>query len=237
MDKRHVLLVGLVLLWALAWHANGAPTGLNITYNRTLNYTPQPAASLTTVGGSFTVLSLNVTSQSLRWKAYVGNISGLLTLDDGSGATIYDWHLSQVQGEIYATRNVSFDFSTVVCANSSTISQEEAYLNHTTGDPDSINGTFNTTVHKGFYVGVSLISHSTCPAISTYVNDTRQSGGENARFQEVLLADDAEHVVFAALLESDRSGYDNQLYDFQMIVPENNLRPAPTPYYFYAEIS
>ncbi len=229
-------LLPILVLLALTVQALAAPTGLDIVFNQTVTPPVAPAGSLTTAGGSFTTLVLNVTMQNPRWKAYVGNITGRLTLDDANQNTIYDWTLSTITGEVYASRNASIDWSSVECANSSTILAEESALNITDSKEDSINNTFNQTIHKGFYVGYTYIQNSTCRAIATYVNDSKQPASENADFQLVLLQSGST-LIYATLLEQDALSYDpNKTFDFQMIVAENEYSSTGTTYYFYAEI-
>src|SRR3989344_8533797 len=55
-------------------------------------------------GGYIFTINLTGETQNARWKAFIGNASGVLTLDDSSGNTIYDWTLSTTTGEVYATR-------------------------------------------------------------------------------------------------------------------------------------
>lgn len=212
------------------------PNGVTVVSNTTATATPTSAAAITTAGGSFTTLLLNATTQTLRWKAYVGNITGSLTLQDGANFTIYDWSLSSPAGEVYASRNNSISWSAIRCGVTSILQTEQTQLNITTTKEDSINRTFNNTIHRGFYVGTTLIQNSTCRAIATYVNNTRQSSAENATFQEVLL-DDTVSIVYATLLEANAQGYNNGQFDFQMIVPDSDVNPTPSTYYFWAELS
>jgi len=213
------------------------PTGLNITYNVTETIAPSQAASLTTAGGSFTTMILNGSFQTERWKAYVGNISGLLTLDDASGKSIYNWDLAIISGEIYVSRSSQINWSTINCSEPTDISSEEITLNINSSLSDSINNTFNTTTHKSFYVGTVKISNSSCRAISTYVNDSIQEVSEDSFFQEVLLSDIDGNVVYTTILEDSTAGYDLANYNFQLIVPEDPTSPTPSTYYFFAEIS
>jgi hypothetical protein len=208
------------------------PSTMNVT---TLNYTPQGAAQLVTAGGSFTTMNLNITSQTPRWKAYVGNVTGVLTLNDGLNSTIYDWTPGTVTGEVYASRRSNVSFGTVSCANSVQLGNEETALNITPTRADSLNATFNTTAHRGFYVGTTSISANSCYAISTFVNDTRQSPSENSAFQEPLLSDGYQ-LIYTTLLENHKYGFNNQKFDFQMIIPNNEFEATPTPYYFFVEI-
>jgi hypothetical protein len=228
------LLLGVGAMASLS--AIAAPNGAEILSWQSENATPQPAASITTYGGSFTTLLLNATTQTMRWKAYVGNVTGSFTLSDASNFTIYDWTGINPAGEVYASRNNSIAWSSIRCINTTLLGTEQDQLNITTTKEDSINRTFNQTVHRSFYVGTTLIANSTCRAIATYVNSTRQAASENASFQEVLL-DDTQRTVYATILEQDRQGYNNAPFDFQMIVAESEYAANPSPYYFWVELS
>lgn len=223
-------LVNKPILYVLA-----APQGASITFNQSETATTRQADSHTAAGGSFTTLRLNVTSQTTKWKAYVGNISGKMTLDDSDNYTIYDWTLTVVQGEVYVSRNDSVNFSSMVCANDGNISAEENNLNINATSDDSISNTFNESVHKSFVIGgTGTITNSSCYAIATYVNDQSQTPSENANFQEILMSD-KENMVFVTLLEDNQPGFDGGDYDFQIIVPDDPSETSTT-YYFYAEL-
>lgn len=235
-NKALALIILLVLALSIPLNVLGQPSGVNIISNITEQPNETPASSLTTAGGTFTTLILNGTFQNPRWKAYVGNISGMMTLDNAAGYSIYDWNLTTINGEVYVSRNSSISWSTIGCSTPARISAEQTFLNHQYSSVDNINNTFNRTVHKGFYVATTSIGNSTCRSIATYVNDSRQTESENAAFQEILLTD-TNNIVYATLLENNRQGFDVGLYDFQMIVPEDDTKTTPTTYYFYAEIS
>jgi hypothetical protein len=226
----------LFLLLGSALFATAEPGGLQVIQNSTETATPRSAANITTAGGTFTTLLLNATTQTPRWKAYVGNVTGSFKLDDANNFTIYDWNITTIAGEVYASRNTTIVWSSIRCAVNSTLIVEQNALNISTTKEDSINRTFNNTVHRGFYVGTRFIGNSTCRAIATYVNSTRQAAAENATFQEILL-DDTQSFVYVTLLESKVQGYNNNRYDFQMIVAESEYTTSPSPYYFWAELS
>ena len=193
MNVSLIITLFLVLLSALIPlslpNVLAVPQGPTIIFNETETINPQPATAITTAGGSFTTLILNATQQTPRWKAYVGNVTGKLVLDDATSRSIFDWTLASVTGEVYASRNASIDWASITCASPSTIIAEDNSLNMSQNNPDTINKTFNNKVHKSFYVGSKLIQNSTCNAIATYVNDTAQSLSESASFQEILLQD------------------------------------------------
>lgn len=231
-----IVIIMATILSSLTQLAMGIPQGPSILYNNTLNITPKPAAQITTLGGSFTTLVLNATTQTPRWKAYVGNVTGKLALDDANSKSIFDWKLASVTGEVYATRNSTIEWSSISCANQATILNEDSSLNMSTNNPDTINNTFVNKVHKLFYVGSIKIQNSTCPAIATYVNGTSQVTSENASFQEILLMDSSSSLVYATLINQNTTGFNNQKYDFQMIVAENEFQTNPTTYYLYVEL-
>jgi hypothetical protein len=66
---------------------------------------------------------------------------------------------------------------------------------------------------------------------------------QNTRFEEMALYDGTNltngNVIFSTVLELDKYGYNNQTYDFQMILPERGLDgwSSSTAYYFYMELS
>jgi len=210
------------------------PQGVTITYNYTENATIRQGDSHTAAGGSFTTITLNVSSQTSKWKAYVGNVTGKMTLDNANNMTIYDWALTNVQGEVYTARS-TITFSSLTCANRTNITSEDTTLNINSSSDDSINKTFTQQRHQSFVIGgTGTILNSTCYAIATYINDTTQAPAENATFQEVLLSDGTS-LVFATILNDNKAGFDLSVYDFQMIVPDDPSSTS-TPYYFYAEL-
>lgn len=234
---RRLLLILLLLSLFSAAFVVADPSGAGITFNSTETITPLAAASSTTAGGSFTTLVLNATTQTPRWKAYVGNATGSFALRNLDNYTIYDWDGSYTSGEVYASRASSVNWGAIQCASNASVDAEDGALNISASSVDSINNTFNTSTHRTFWVGTEPIANSSCRAIALYVNSTRQTLNENADFQEVLLQDDTQALVYASLIDQNTQGYDNKPYDFQMIVPEDEYAVTPHTYYFWLELS
>jgi hypothetical protein len=189
--------------------------------------------AMTTEGGTISVVNINATTQNAHWKAYVGNISGKLALQDGNSKAVYDWNVTSTEGEIYATRKSAIvDWTSVTCANLAQIQSEQTVLNMTTGDEDSIASTFNKKSHSAFYAGVTPVSADSCNSTNLYVNSA-----ESSDFEEVLLYD-GSYMVYAALIENSIIGFDGNRYDFQIILPDSGLEGSQTPvtYYFYIEL-
>ncbi|MBR9705072.1 hypothetical protein GOV12_06685 [Candidatus Pacearchaeota archaeon] len=211
-----------------------SPDILNVTSNTTK---PAPTAQMVNVSGGRVVhMNLTASTQNPRWKAFIGHVIGKFTLQDSSGAEIYDWTLSSNTGRVYATRNTSSpNWTAVNCSNLTHLNTENSNLEHTNVN-DNLTITFNVTAtatHAAFYVGGVYINANSCPTLNTYKNNASQDDD----FEEVALYDN-HNVFFAAILENDMQGYDSLDYDFQMIVPENgnSSKSVSTAYYIYVEV-
>ncbi|MFA6073388.1 MAG: hypothetical protein WC758_04710 [Candidatus Woesearchaeota archaeon] len=226
----------VVVLLTLTAIVFAEPGGTTISANSTnLGRTSTPA-NRSDPGGTITTMLLDAVQQNAQWKAYVGNISGSLTLDDSAGNTIYEWSLgaASVTGEIFASRSNSVTWSNINCSNITTVQSEQTALGITDTTTDSIKNTFNYTVHPALVVAGRSITQNTCNATSTFVSGARQSQA-SATFPELLLHDNT-NLVYATILTQDDTGYGgSETYDFQMIIADN---PSVTSsmYYFYAEL-
>jgi len=202
--------------------------------------------------GTINTVLLTTIQQNIKWKAYVGNVSGTLVLRDADDYSIYEWSSGGApDGEVYITRNDSVDWASIKCANQTSITNEETALGHASSSGDNINHTFDGAYHQEFDVGESTIAISSCKSLATWVNNTIQNFNQtfenSTLFQEVLLMDNSMHVVYAALIDQDTRSYRDDLtnltslgsnitYDFQAIIPDYTGVPIAR-YYFYVEIS
>ena len=212
------------------------PSGPEVTFYSNSSANPANAATVNTSGGSITTMVLNSSTQNSRWKAYVGNVTGTLSLDDASDYSIFDWSVTNPLGEVYATRSSgTVDWANINCSTLQNITNEEVAINHTTNPNDNISITFNSQQHGSFYVGSVSIAANDCYSIHTHVNDTAQSSD----FEEMLLHDE-ENMIYTTTIESNVPGYrPNETYDFQMILPEIGVPgwTSSTAYYFYVELT
>jgi len=264
--KEIILLVMGVLLLLVLNFVLALPTSSTITFlgnstrgdtNGTIvNGTGTDTANPYKAGGFIFTMELNGVTQNSRWKGYVGNVTGTLTLDDADSYTIYDWEITaSLSGEVYATRtSLAVNWTNINCSFANATHWEEIALNHTTNPNDNISATFNDTDNSEFYVGDVLIAANTCNTINLFVND---SSDINDDFEEILLYDgqpfinvssessnpDFTNIVYAAILENDAFGYrggsTNDTYDFQMILPEVATTgwASSTAYYFFVELT
>jgi hypothetical protein len=190
--------------------------------------------------GTITTLNLSANQQNFKWKAYVGNVTGTVALDDANGQTIYDWNLATAGGgggEVYVSRSSGINWATIACASDAAVINEQNALGLATNTIDSINLTINRTTHASFIASTTNLSG--CRSTATYVNDSAQAMSATALFQEVLLMDagNTSHIVYATLMQSATTGYNNNhLFNFQLIVAENESATVPTNYYFWVEL-
>ncbi|MFC2135539.1 hypothetical protein ACFLTH_13075 [Bacteroidota bacterium] len=237
-----LVLVVIYIFSALLIETHADPVGASATNTSTSSSVPS-SDNRSDEGGSITTLQVSVTQQNFAWKAYVGNMTGSLTLDDANGRTIYDWTISQssLAGQMFASRISSISWANLACANVTNIQAEETVLTMGATDGDNINHTFSYTEHPTYVIAGQTIYNSTCRSLFTYVNSTAQQDNETSVFSEIVLQNTNGQLIFVTDLESDEFGYSangaiNRTFDFQLIVPDNDEANNQTTYFFYAEI-
>lgn len=234
MEGLFKLLLGVFFIFLSAsfiFAAPVGPDGMSVISNETR--TAPSAVMLNVSGGVISTINLTANVQNPRWKAFVGQVIGSFTLDDASGSTIYDWTLSSVTGRVYSTRESgSISWSSIGCASVANMESENNAMSLTSSD-DNITATFDDTTHSLFYVGSTSISANSCPTLNTYVSNSSQ----DVSFEEMVLYD-TSNIVYATILEENVAGFDGNVYDFQMIVPENGTAgyTGSTAYYLYVEL-
>ena len=266
-------IIGIALILSLFLTAVGAePSGptVSIEGNPTkaaaagtkVNSSNATSSVVRSPGGMIFTANLQSDQQNTRWKAYVGNVTGTLTLDDASSNTIYQWTLSTVTGEVFSTRaSGSINWSGINCtwiadgkinatqgitsSNRTPEHNENIVLSHTSPD-DNITATFSLANHSSMTVGSVAIGKNNCFTTQTRQNDNAQVflDSDNANYTEILLYDGAYNktsgnLVYATFIYDDLEGYNSQSYDFQMILPESAAVgfTSSTAYYFYVELS
>ncbi|MFH1505706.1 MAG: hypothetical protein ABIE94_01820 [archaeon] len=235
------ILITIVSISLFALFTQATPRGPTITFKANSTQADIPV-NRTDDGGTINVINLDITQQTGSWKAYVGNVSGSITLDDSDGHTIYDWSLTTITGEVYAARNGSITWTNVICANGSTIQGEEASLNLTGTEVYSINLTFNETgKHQSFIMAGKNITLGSCYSTATYVNSSHQRPISDTSFFEEVLLQDGDKLIYSTIIENDAWHYrdtntSNETYDFQMIVGESEAQATPNRYFFWVEL-
>ena len=223
----------------LEWVDNETSTSANV---------PTAETSSESQGGRIIILRLSARQSNDHYKAYVGNVTGTFVLGDSANYSIYEWTLATVGGQVYATRTAgTITWSSVECANVTHVNEEMTEMQHNRTNTrwDMLNETFDDDAndHWGFTAGDASIAADSCDfSINTWVNDSAQSSTD--WFDEVLLYDGSQNLIYATRIEDDVSSYRNDstttdmTYDFQMLVAENaSAGASQTNYYFYVELS
>ena len=244
---KSLLLLGIFLFFIQ--FSLGAFVGPTINQISNSSYAVNTSTLLNQTGGVIYTITMNSIEQNQRWKAYVGNVSGTLVLDDADGVSIFEWDLGTVSGEVYASRDNSVNFTGINCSwahsdditNRTAEENENAVLSHTR--LDNISATFSTKDHNIMQVGDITIGADECYSVHPYINDSTNTFN---LYDEVILFDSADitegSIVYASRVENDIHGYrgdqDNTTYDFQMLLPDNGAAGATSTigYYFYVEL-
>jgi hypothetical protein len=247
MKQREIWVLVVLLVAAFSTvHIWAVPSGPVITYKGNSTSPLSGRATLennaTITGGVIGIINLDVRQANPHWKAYVGNVTGTYVLEDADNYSIYEWNISTITGEIYATRSSSVTWSEVWCANATHVKQEmsEMHHNRTNTPGDMINETFDDDKndHWGFYIGSRQIAADSCNfSINPWINDSQQSGTDF--FEEVVLYDNSTNLIYTSRIEDNQYGYrnDSLTYDFNMLIPENASPGASrTDYYFFVEL-
>ncbi len=214
------------MLLLFARMALAEPSGAEVT-GMTSERREDPAAwTLSAQAGNVTGINFNQTRPTDIWQGYYGNITGIITLDDASNRTMYDWNIAKVTGEVYATRTIVPDWEDPGCASQDFIDAEETSLGISPLWTDSINNTFTSTSHEPFILGIDVISG--CRSMQAY-----NSTGEGSFWNALLNVSDI--MVYVSIINNDVNSFDNSTTDFEMLVPTDHATQMAT-YYFYAEL-
>jgi hypothetical protein len=193
------------------------------------------AKNVSALAGNVSELTISATAITDVWQGYFGNITGTVVLDDANNKSMYAWQDLSPAGEIFAVRTAdAVSWASISCANNSEIAAEESALNITAGELDGINETFNRTSTTDIYVGTQPVADC---IFSQYLFENDAAAVSN-NFEEILLHD-GTNMVYTAIINQDKTGYDNAAHDFQLMVPEDGHsgNTATTPYYFYVELN
>ena len=244
------VIVGVMFLVLLSYAvlAQAAPQGPGTVQRgtpdrRTTGIDTTAGTLVQAQAGNVTALNINSTRLTSRWQGYYGNVSGVITLDDASNNTLYNWQLASPQGEIYAVnQSTTPTWANVKCFNFTDTSQNvtlanlESSIGAATTDKDGVNETFNLTYSGSFSAGTkTIVAGDQCPIASLFASDawTGVSFNETVLFQN----QSNDMVIYVALLEQDRIGFSGSTLDFEMIVGENGDSVAATNYYFFVELT
>jgi len=236
MNKNLILLFTSLLAFSMLGFVTAVPNGANITEESSSSATAASPENHSAIAGNITELTIQGDSITQSWQGYFGNVSGAIELANSAGNVMYNWSLASPQGEVYASNASSITWAGIECFNwTSNGTVVEGSYNIAAGDEDGLNETFSdSNAHAAFNTGTTSFSDGDC--MTAFIFDSTQSATDD-NFEEVLLSD-GKNTVFAALLEQDTLGFDNNPHDFEMLVLEDGHSgdSSAETYFFYIEL-
>ena len=238
MKQKHAILLLFAAFFLAAVAAQVLatyPDGIdNVTILASERKGPKPGLAIVAQAGNVTWLDIGHQQNTKKWQGFVGNISGELVLDDASNDTFYRWNLSTISGEVYASRNCSIDWNLVSTQDDCDVDQSL-----TGTGSDQVSRTFMPDQNAFAYqVNSLIVNTSTICTAYPNVNDTKQTA--TTLFENTILTTgtvpNGNNTIYVGNLEDvGVAGFDEQEYNFQLLVPVNKTSGFTT-YCLYAEL-
>ena len=197
---------------------------------------PVSNGSSSATGGEITEVNFSdVTSSTLKWQGYFGNVtneSGENGLQlESSGDVMYSWNynLSNLNGNIFATLDNAMDITRWGQLGTATPDEIDTAYNFTGSNSDSADNTLSGS--QGLTVAGNSV---TGPYVQTY-NATLVPTWKTVALSR-LDGNNMTDFVFAGMIGSNQEAFDGTTKDFQMVVPVN-ASESPQTYYFYVELT
>lgn len=230
-EKLHaiILIISFVTVM-LSGIVSAEPTGQTPTVGTPATYDPA-AGSATAKGGNITNITFsNMLTSTNKWQGYYGNVSGSIILGTAAGDKMFEWPVSTMAGQVFASQDTDVNFTEWVALQNRTGAQIDTDFGFTAADSDSATKTFNDDPSAIVVAGRSIDGVANTSA-KTY------NAADAETWWTIALAGSSPaeaNYVFAGIISNDGNAYDGTTKDFQMIVPVN---AAPETYYFYVELT
>lgn len=219
------IMVASVFAMAMPGIVSALPQGATVTAGTEERATVVSPGNDTTEGGNLTQVDLDVDSMTERWAGYYGNVTGNISLGDGTD-DIYQWTWTPYdEGEVIAStagsgiswdaleNGAATDVDTQWGFSSGSDQAEDAFADFTT-----------------FTIGDQTMTD--CPA-----EDTNGAGA----FKTAIVKDNTTvtaktDLLFVCPIDNDGATFNNEVHDFEMIVPTKDAIDQTEQYYFYVEL-
>ena len=197
---------------------------------------PVSTGNSTASGGDITEINFSdVTSSTLKWQGYFGNVTnesgenGLQLENSGNVMYSWDYDLSNLAGNIFATLDDAMDITRWGQLGSATPDDIDTAYNFTSSNSDSANNTFSSS--ETLTIAGNSVNG---PYVQTY-NATLVPTWKTVALSR-LDGSNMTDFVFAGMIDSNQEAFDGTTKDFQMVVPVN-ASVSPQTYYFYVELA
>ena len=232
----------LLTLFAVFLAVSGVAMALNGTNVQATDLTRWEAAAISnsdlTEGGNITRVDLGSEQLTDRWAGYFGNItSSLILTDNDSNASttyLYRWaqNASDAKGEVCASTNSSFDFSSAGATTAAEIDTAWGFL----GGLDLATNTFNDGTCDNLTFDQDSNNVSGAPeadgdsGLSTFSTCTIDDGTATPAKDNIAFCVEAVQNV------STGKNYRNDSVNFEFIVATNETFAGTETYYFFIEL-
>ena len=210
---------------------------------------PSNQTTIQAQAGNVTELVIFGEQQSNHWAGVFGNISGQIVLDDAQNWTMYHWEgITYPAGVIYAANETVANWEGVICMNLSNnqpgfnctgqneqclnVTKVESFYGMSPTDADGFDETFNSS-SENIMVGTKQLYN--CLKTNLFVNDSMQT--QNDWNETILTINNTDTVIFAGNIQNHVRGYNNQTWDFQLMLAVDGATSQPSTYYMYVELS
>jgi len=229
----YMILATLLALSAFATivYAIGAATSID-TISKTRD-SVAGSASEQTEAGNITVLNLTVTSTTNHWSAFTGNITGNISLSDGTNE-VFTWSwspdghggLRDTDGYICASEGNAINWLDLYVGSPSDVNGAWGYA---ASDPDGADDTFSASTDSPVLAGTTL-SNVYMAETGTITNDT---------FWTFIAADasspsNKDEFIFCGGINQTGINYKNVRAHYELIVP--TVGSSAEEFYFYADL-
>ncbi|MFC2135543.1 hypothetical protein ACFLTH_13095 [Bacteroidota bacterium] len=235
--ERKLLLMAVMLLLTVTVigmvFADPAGTG-TLTPSSSARGNDPSAGNLSAQGGNVTNIDIDSQSITTKWAGFYGDVTGGISLEDGSGNAFYNWSDASPTGEVFATRDSNPTWGSIACASAGNVNTEADELDLTAG-MDNLTSTFCETCgnHTAFDVAAASFTADQCTFRTNAYNST---GSQTDNWDQILLWE-GTNVVYTTIINQDTDGFTGSNYDFQLLVGENSSTSVLTQYYFFVEIA
>jgi hypothetical protein len=201
-----------------------ALSGASTTLIQNTRWNGSNAGLQVTEGGNISAVNVASVSLTDKWAAFYGNVTGNVSLTNGT-ASVYTWTWSSIAGgEVCLSTGSAI--SGTVGQVSSGVPIDTAWGFPSTS-ADSANNTFKTAdcamdFSQGSVASTANVTHK---GLSSYTTCAVQFGTAQKN-----------NYFFCAAINSTGKSFNNQTVNYEIMVPTTAGAGSET-YYFYAELS
>lgn len=204
---------------------SAGPGTTTATEGSSTNPCPTNSTAVNTEGGKITEVDLAADSYTERWAGFYGDVTGTISLGDGS-ADLYQWNWTPAsEGEVIAsTASSGLTWASLVNGAKADVDNLWGF---SSGSDQAVDAFGSTDT---FTIGDQTMANA--PATQTL--------GSSA-YKTAIVNDGANEsktdFLFVVNIINDGTTFNGETHDFEMIVPTNGAIDETENYYFYVELS